>query len=167
MVAHRTSALLGLGLLLSAAPLSAQHVDADIVVRSRPVSGRVVVDHGHSTYRRPAPVVVHRPARRVVVVERHAPRVVVVERAHRHGRHHRKWWVRRGYRPVTVYYVDGRYYDRYDRHRPGIREVVVYERDGRYYRDWDDRYDRDYRDDRYDHDRDRDYRDDYRDRRDD
>jgi hypothetical protein len=65
------------------------------------------------------------------VVER--PRLVVVERIHRHrpARH----WSRRGYRPVTVYYWDGRYYDRWVAHRPGVREVVVWERDGRYYDD--------------------------------
>jgi hypothetical protein len=77
----------------------------------------------------------------VIVVER--PTVLRVERVHRHrpARH----WSRRGYRPVTIYYVDGRYYDRWIGHRHGAREVVVWERDGRYYDDdcgsdrhWDD-----------------------------
>jgi hypothetical protein len=92
-----------------------------------------VIRDGYSTYRRPAP-------RRVVVVER--PRLVVVERVHRHrsDRH----WIRRGYHRVTLYYRDGRYYDRPGHHRHGVRTVVVWERNGRYYHDcdggrhWDD-----------------------------
>lgn len=111
------------GALLIASPMQAQRVSADVLIRSGPVAGHVAVDHGYSTYRRPA-------ERRVVVVERYAPRVVVVERVHRHrqARH----WNRHGFRPVTLYYVDGRYYDRRVRR---AREVVVYHRDGRYYED--------------------------------
>jgi hypothetical protein len=113
-----------------------------VAVTSGPVAGRVVIGDGYSTYRRP---VVYR---RVV-----PPRVVVVERVF--VRHHRlgKQWRRHGYRPVVLYYRDGRYYDRYVAGGPGMRRVVVYQGNGRYYhecdeRDWDDRYD----DDR-DHDR--------------
>jgi hypothetical protein len=126
------------GLLLVAVPLQAQRVSADVVVRSGPVAGHVTVGDGYSTYRR-----------RSVVYHRVAPRVVVIERVHRH--HHRAgWWRKHGFRPVTVYYVNGRYYDRWDRPRYA-REVMVYERDGRYYEicDRDHRHDRD----RY-HDRD-------------
>ncbi len=64
------------------------------------------------------------------MVERYAPRVIVVERVRAHRP--RTYWARRGYRPVTLYYVDGRYYDRWYGGR-GVREIVVYERDGRYY----------------------------------
>jgi hypothetical protein len=125
------------------APLHGQQVAADVVVRSGPVAGRVVIGDGYSTYRRP------------VVVYRRAPeRVIVVERVHRrHGRHAHQWR-KHGYHAVTVYYRDGRYYDRYVRGWPAMREVVVYERDGRYYRecddgrDWDDRSYRDGRDGR-------------------
>jgi hypothetical protein len=119
-------------------PVQAQLVSADVIVRSGPVRGHVVVDDGYSTYER----------RRVY---EQPTRVVVVERVRGHGRFHN--WKRHGYRQVRVYYVEGRYYDRYDRHRPGMREVVVYERDGHYYRDRD--YDRDYDRDHRDH-RDRD-----------
>lgn len=114
--------------LLSTAPLQAQRIGADVVVRTGPIAGHVVIGDGYSTYRRPV-------ARRVVVVERYAPRVVVVERVHRkrHGKH----WRRHGYRPVVVYYVDGRYYDRPLAARYGARELLVYERDGRYYHDCD------------------------------
>jgi hypothetical protein len=121
------------GLVLTAAPLHAQRVRADVVVRSGPVAGHVVIDDGYSTYRRPV-------ARRVVVVER--PRIVVVERVHRHR--HAKHWSRRGYRPVTLYYWEGRYYDRPVGHRHGVRRVIVWERHDRYYHDgefdrrWDD-----------------------------
>ena len=65
-----------------------------------------------------------------MVVDRYAPRVIVVQRvaAHRHGAYR----ARRGYRPVTLYYVNGRYYDRYVRGH-GVREAWSYERNGRYY----------------------------------
>jgi hypothetical protein len=117
------------GLVMLVAPLAGQQVSADVLVRSGPVAGHVVVDDGYSTY--------HRPSVRRVVVERHAPRVIVVERVHRWRpeRH----WRRLGYRPVTLFYLDGRYYDRPIRHRRGAHEVVVYERGGRFYADCDDR----------------------------
>jgi len=107
------------------APLHAQRVAADVVIRSGPVAGHVVVGNGYSTYRRPV-VVYRRAPARVVVVERVAQR--------RHVRH----WRKHGYRPVTVWYRDGRYYDRQVRGGPGMREVVVYERGGRFYHDCDD-----------------------------
>jgi hypothetical protein len=126
------------GLVATAAPLHAQRVQAGVVIQSGPVAGHVIVRDGYSrdgysTYRRPT-------ARRVVVVER--PRVIVVERVHRHraARH----WARHGYRPVTLYYWDGRYYDRRVAHRHEVRAIVVWERNGRYYHDcdtdrhWDD-----------------------------
>ena len=110
------------GLALMAAPVDAQQVSAEVVVRGGPVAGRVVVADGYSSYRRSA---------RRVVVERYAPRVVRVERfRHRHGKH----WRRKGYREVIVYYIDGRYYDRAGWGRPRAHEVIVYERDGRFYR---------------------------------
>ena len=126
----RTSAVtwsLIAGILSAAVPLHAQRVEAGVVVRSGPVAGHVVIRDGYSTYRRPT-------ARRVVVVER--PRIVVVERVHRHRP--AKHWARRGYRPLTLYYWDGRYYDRWAGHRHGVRTIVVWERDGRYYHDCDE-----------------------------
>jgi len=141
----RTSIVAGSALAASlaafavAAPLQAQLVRADVVVGSGPVLGHVVINDGYSTYRRLPVVVYERPVR-----------VIVVERFRNRGEWRR--WKRHGYHQISVFYDDGRYYDR---GRPGAREVVVYERDGRYYRDCDD--------DRYD---DRDYRrdDNYRDR---
>lgn len=123
------------GLLAAASPAAAQDVTADVVFRGGPVAGRVIVGDRYSTYHRPPVVVYRRPvARRVVVVERYAPRVVIVERVHRHRSP--RAWARHGYRPVTLYYIDGRYYDRWADGWPWAREVVVYERGGRYY--WDD-----------------------------
>jgi hypothetical protein len=135
------------GLVLIASSLQAQQVSADVVIRGGPVAGHVVVREGYSTYRRPP----------VVVVQRYAPRVVVVERVHRHksARH----WKRHGFRPVMLYYFDGRYYDRRVGHARGAREVVVYERNGRFYQDCG------YELRRHDH-RDRDHGDDDRDGRD-
>ena len=100
----------------------------------------------------------YRPVNQVVAVRRAVeqawPRVVVVARielggrgrgrGHAYGRADERGWRAAGYRPVTVYYVDGRYYDRWDDRYRGrnVRQEVVYERGGRYYRDWDDnRYD--------------------------
>ncbi len=118
-------------LALIATPLHAQHVSAEVVVRGGPVDGRVVVDDGYSSYRRPA---------RRVVVERYAPRVIRVERFRQsHGKH----WRRKGYREVIVYYIDGRYYDRNGWGYPRAHEIVVFERDGRFYRDDRDRDGRD------------------------
>jgi hypothetical protein len=80
------------------------------LVITAPASAQQV---GYSTYHRPPVVAYHRPqARRVVVVERYAPRVLVVERirAHRHA----GYWARHGYRPVTLCYENGRYYDACD-----------------------------------------------------
>jgi hypothetical protein len=146
----RTSIVAGslLAALSFVAPVSAQQVSADVVLRSGPVAGRVIVGDGYSTYRRP--VVYRRVPARVIVVER------VYVRHHRPGRS----WSRQGYRPVVVYYRDGRYYDRYVRGGPPMREVVIYERDGRYYHvcdqgEWNDHYQGPHRyDDDRDHDRD-------------
>ena len=149
----KTSVIAGslLTALTLTVPLQAQQVAADVVLRSGPVAGHVVIGNGYSTYRRP---VVYRAPARVIVVERVVPRVVVVERvAHRnHG--FARTWRQHGYRQVVVYYRDGRYYDRYVRGWPEMREVVVYERNGRLYREWDDDRDR-YRD--YNHGRDYDH----------
>ena len=75
----KTSIVAGslLAALSLAAPLRAQQVAADVVLRSGPVAGHVVIGDGYSTYRRP---VVYRAPARVIVVERVVPRVVVVER---------------------------------------------------------------------------------------
>lgn len=126
------------------ASLHGQQVAAGVVVRSGPVAGHVVIGDDYSTYRRP------------VVVYRRAPaRVIVVERMHHRRHRHEYQWRRHGYRPVTLYYAGGRYYDRYVRGGPAVREIVVYERDGRFYRECDDDHDRNDRDDRRSQDRDR------------
>jgi hypothetical protein len=127
---HRNTvvaASFALGLALAAAPLRAQAVSADVVFRSGPAAGRVVVGRGYSTYEHPQVIVYRRPVAR---------RVVVVEPVRR--RHHHRHWEHRGYRAVTLYYVGGRYYDRWDDFDRGPgRAVTVYERDGRYYRECD------------------------------
>jgi hypothetical protein len=107
-------------LVLAAGPLEAQLVSADVVVHGGPVTAHVAVVDGYSTYR----------PRRVVYYPA-APHLVVIERVHynSHGKH----WKRHGFRPVTVYYVNGRYYDRWNGPVRGVRRVVVYERNGRYY----------------------------------
>ena len=133
------------GLALVVTPLYGQQVSADVVVRSGPVAGHVVVGDGYSTYRQP-----------VVVYRRVPARVIVIERVQRRQFHDHRW--REHSRRVVVYYRGGRYYDH---PVPGwaMREIIVYERDGRYFREWndrdDDRYDRRF-DDRRDRDDDED-----------
>jgi hypothetical protein len=106
-------------LVLVAGRLEAQVVSADVVVHSGSVAAHVGVIDGYSTYR-PRPV-----------VYRETPRLIVVERVHysRHAKH----WKRDGFRPVTVYYMNGRYYDHWYGPTRGVRRVVVYARGGRYY----------------------------------
>ena len=123
-------------------PAQAQQVLADVVLQSGPVAGHVTIGDTYSTYGRQRVVYRRPPVRRVVVVERTRYRGQAE-------------WRRFGYRPVALYYVDGRYFDR-SFNRAGLRQVVVYERDGRYFREYDQdgRYDRDgYDRDRHDHDR--------------
>jgi hypothetical protein len=122
-----------LATLLAAAPAAAQNVAADVLVHSGLVVGQVTVGDAYASYRRRPAVIVHRRpvARPIVVVERYAPRVVVVERLHRHRSS--RAWSRQGYRRVTLYYLDGRYYDRWSERWPHADEVVVYERGGRYF----------------------------------
>lgn len=110
-------------------PLHGQQVAAAVGFRSGPVAALVRIGDGYSTYHGPA------------VVYRRAPepeRLIVVERLVRRHRHSASDWQREGYRRATVYYMDGRYYDRWVRGRPGMREVVVLERDGRFYQACDD-----------------------------
>ena len=119
--------------LLGAAPAAAQNVAADVLVHTGPVVGQVTVGDAYATYRRrPAVIVNRRPvARPAVVVVQYAPRVIVVERLQ--GHRSRRAWARQGYRPVTLYYANGRYYERWSERWPHADEVVVYERGGRYY----------------------------------
>ncbi|MFL5493673.1 MAG: hypothetical protein ACJ8DC_04725 [Gemmatimonadales bacterium] len=149
----RTSIATGslLTALLLGQPAQAQQILADVVLQSGPIAGHVVIGDGYSTYDRQRVIYRRPPVRRMVVVER-APRVLVVERARTRGQAE---WRRFGYRPVTLYYVDGRYFDRWF-NRAGLRQVVVYERGGRYFRECDrhDRYDP-YSYDRDRHERDR------------
>lgn len=122
-----------LACLLAAAPAAAQNVAADVLVRSGPVMGQVTVARAYDTYRRRPAVIAHRrPVERpTVVVEHYAPRVVVVERLQ--GHRSSRAWARGGYRTVTLYYADGRYYDRWSDRWPRADEVVVYQRGGHYY----------------------------------
>ena len=128
-------------LLFVASPSSAE--SQTVIISNRPVAVAVPVRDGG---------------------RRAWPRVIVVARidlggnrgrgrghGYGYGRMNERGWRARGYRPVAVYYVDGRYYDRWDDQFRGrnVRREMVYERDGRYYRDWDDNgYDS--RNDRYD-----------------
>lgn len=129
-IALRAGAALFSAATLFVAPLAAQRVSADVVIRQGPVSARVVV--GDEVYRRPE---------RVVIVEREyvpPPRVVYVERYRApRGRAH-GWWRKQGYHRTVVWVDrDGRYFDRYDERYVGLREVRVYGREGRYYHDDD------------------------------
>lgn len=138
-----------LAALLVAAPGTAegQRVSAEVVVRSGPVLGHVVIGSRPYVYRYDLD--------RRLRSHRYAPRHLHVHRIHvPRGRAH-GWLRRHGYRPVTVYLRAGHFYDQHDfRHlqRRGLRlrPVVVWERRGRLYRPaYDGRRTDRYRDDRH------------------
>ena len=130
------SASFGLtALLLSTAPATAQ-VSGTVVVNGGPIRGAIAV--GEPVFV-PRPVVIYQPVRgRRVEVARYAPQVVYIERGHgRHGKS-AQWYRRHGYRPVTLFYSDGRYFSqvytaRGYRWSPQFVPVVVWERRGRFY----------------------------------
>ena len=111
-------------------------VSATVAVNTVPVRGRVTI--GAPVYG-PAPIVIYQPvAGRRVAVARYAPQVVVVQRGHgRYGKSAR-WYQRHGYRPVTLWFSEGRYYTqvyaaRGYRWGPRFVPVTVWERHGRFY----------------------------------
>ena len=122
-------------LLVSAAPAAAQ-VSGVVVVDGGPVRGQITV--GEPVFA-PPPIVIYQPVRgRRVEVARYAPQVVFVERGHgRHGKSAR-WYQRHGYRPVTLFYSEGRYFNLIYAN-PGYRRggyfipVTVWVRGGRFY----------------------------------
>jgi len=124
-------------LATSASPTSvAAQVSGAVVVTSGPVQGRIAV--GEPVFA-PRPIVIYQPVRgRRVEVARYAPQVVFVERGHgRHGKSTR-WYERHGYRPVTLFYSEGRYFtliyaDRGYRRGGYFVPVTVWQRGGRYY----------------------------------
>ncbi len=116
-------------------PAAAQ-VSGAVVINSGPVQGRIAV--GEPVFM-PRPVIIYQPVRgRRVEVARYAPQVVYVERGHgRHGKSVR-WYQRHGYRPVTLFYSQGRYFTQVYAAR-GYRwgsqfiAVTAWERRGRFY----------------------------------
>ena len=120
---------------MSASPAAAQ-VSGVVVVDGGPVRGAIAV--GEPVFA-PRPIVIYQPVRgRRVEVARYAPQVVFVERGHgRHGKS-AQWYQRHGYRPVTLFYSEGRYFDLVYANR-GYRRggyfipVTVWERGGRFY----------------------------------
>jgi hypothetical protein len=123
--------------LFVAAPATAsgQRVTADVVLRSGPVRGHVVIGDRPHVYRYDLDRRVgHRyPVRAIRVARLHVPRGQA-----------RGWWKRHGYRPVTLYVYAGRFYDRaafnrLNRRGLAFRRVVVWQRGGRFYHDAPDR----------------------------
>jgi len=120
---------------ISSTPVAAQ-VSGAVIVTSGPVQGRIAV--GEPVFA-PRPVIVYQPVRgRRMEVARYAPQVVFVERGH--GRHGKQaaWYGRHGYRPVTLFYSEGRYFtlisvDRAYRRGGYFLPVTVWERGGRFY----------------------------------
>jgi hypothetical protein len=133
MKASLFAASVGLG-LLTAAPMQAQRVSAEIVIGSGPVAGHVIIGGPRYYYR---PTYFHRYPVRRVFIERRIPRVIVVERFHRGRGYYRHHGYRDHYRPVRAYYDNDRSLY-YDDNRSGLREVTLYEQDGRYYHNDDD-----------------------------
>ena len=116
-------------------PVAAQ-VSGAVIVTSGPVQGRIAV--GEPVFA-PRPVIVYQPVRgRRMEVARYAQQVVFVERGH--GRHGKpaSWYSRHGYRPVTLFYSEGRYFTLIYANRSYRRgglfiPVTVWERGGRFY----------------------------------
>ncbi len=130
-----SSAFVLIAFSTSSTPVAAQ-VSGAVVVTSGPVQGRIAV--GEPVFA-PRPVIVYQPVRgRRMEVARYAQQVVFVERGH--GRHGKpaSWYGRHGYRPVTLFYAEGRYFtlisaDRAYRRGGYFIPVTVWERGGRYY----------------------------------
>ena len=125
-----STAALALG-LVALPEAKAQTIRAEVIIGDPYYRDRVV-----HVYDRPVRRVVHRY---------YEPRVIVVNRYHP-GRARGHYKHGRDYRAVRAWYDrDRRVY--YDGYRSGLREVTVYQIDGRYYDNY--RYDRDRYDDRY------------------
>lgn len=129
------SALVLFGFASSATPAAAQ-VSGAVVINSGPVRGQIAV--GEPVFA-PRPIVIYQPVRgRRMEVARYAPQVVFVERGH--GRHGKtaSWYGRHGYRPVTLFYSQGQYFnliyaDRGYRRGGMFMPVTAWERAGRFY----------------------------------
>ena len=129
------SALVLAAILTSTTPAAAQ-VSGAVAINSGPVRGEIAI--GEPVFA-PHPVVIYQPVYgRRVEVARYAPQVVFVERGH--GRYGKPagWYRQHGYRPVTLYYSEGRYFtlvhaDRRYRWGGYFRPVTAWERGGRFY----------------------------------
>lgn len=147
-------ALPALALLLTASPVPAQDVRADIRIGRGPVQGRVVIgDRDRYDDRdRGRVVVVDRGPRvyeRVIVERRRSNRVIVIDedrrKVERQHRNHEKRYVRGYWDPRTNQFG-------FERWRPGLRPVLFCEHGNKYHLldgMYDDRYDRGRRYDRY------------------
>lgn len=122
---------------LSSSPASAAgQVSGAVVIDGGPVRGQISV--GEPAYAR-RPVIIYQPVRgRRMEVARYVPQVVFIEQGH--GRHGKPsaWYKRHGYRPVTLFYSEGRYFTqiyaaRGYRWGPQFTPVVVWERGNRFY----------------------------------
>jgi len=138
------SALVLTSLITLTTPAAAQ-VSGAVIINSGPVRGQIAV--GEPVFV-PRPIVIYQPVRgRRVEVARYAPQVVYIERGHgRHGKS-ASWYGRHGYRPVTLFYSEGRYFTqvyavRGYRWGPQFMAVTVWERGGRFYLPRGDSHDR-------------------------
>ena len=117
-----------------ATPASAQ-VSGAVIVNGGPVQGRIAV--GEPVFA-PRPIVVYQPVYgRRVEVARYAQQVVFIERGHGRQGKSAQWYQRHGYRPVTLYYSQGRYFnlvsgDRRYRRGGYFLQLMVLERGGRF-----------------------------------
>ena len=121
----------------AASPTSlAAQASGAVVINSGPVQGRIVV--GEPVFL-PRPVIIYQPVRgRRVEVARYAPQVVWVERSHGRKGKSARWYQKHGYRPVTLFYSQGRYFTqvyaaRGYRYGPRWVAVTAWERGGRFY----------------------------------
>lgn len=120
---------------IAPSPVAAQ-VSGAVVINSGPVRGRIAV--GEPVFM-PRPVIIYQPVRgRRVEMARYAPQVVFVERSHGRNGKSARWYQKHGYRPVTLFYSEGRYFTqvysaRGYRGGPQFVAVTAWERRGRFY----------------------------------
>jgi hypothetical protein len=131
---------IALGLLLVPTTGVAQRIPHELVVHDARLYSELASTRPRFHYRgRFLEVVRRHPRRGLVVTERYrrfAPRVRPLWMSRNEGR---RWLRRRGFRPVTLYMKDGRYFRRVwtaprSRANPSLRPVVVWRRDGMVYR---------------------------------
>ena len=131
---------LAVGLMLAPAGTQAQTISADVIVSDGWFHSAVTYRRPRFVYRRHVLEVIRWfPRRGMVVTERYRPVGLLVMPLRMSQGQGRRWLRRHGFRPVTLYLRNGRYYRRLRARgiaagNPTLRPVVVWQRNRRLYR---------------------------------